>query len=1267
MKKKEHKQKYWKKVTVAAALAGAVVVNTCPSVLYAAEPSYGTNTSDKADAAKAAEQQLESYANPVVQEYTATSDEMWAMTPDSRLVILANQENTSNERLAEVVKLINSEFMDKEIVSSSPFAMVYGQETDVTAADVLITVDKENPICEESDSDEAYRIDIDENGVRLVGASENAVMYGLRTIQNMMITNNGLVYGTIIDYPDMAERRLHVDCARKYISKDWFIREIREMSYLKLNTLQIHFSENLGFRIECETDPSIVSDQYLTKDEIREILAEAKKYGINVIPSFDSPGHVDQILKAHPEYGQVSNDGSHFASGLDVTNPEAIQYIYSLYEEYMELFEGCTDFHIGCDEYMEFDRAPFTTKYKSVLDDYAKKTLGADYTWKDTLATYINNLAEFVHDHGFTPRVFNDGLYYGENSYWETPQKVKMHDYIGVDFWSQMSWNSSISTLNTIVNKGHDTIYNFNASFFYYVLRNDMPTDGRPQHSFDVKDQDRNIYENWTPGKFQANTVADDSSFIKGVSMGIWCDNPNIVTEDVITEDISDELRSMASKSWNTQSNSIIGFEDFQANYQKLGNAAGFEKGSVLPDSGEILTASSLGKVTLRYVSDTGKVLKNDVVKYGTIGEEYTFEAEDIYGYKLTSDSSVSGTYEKDGDTHTFVYTLDVDKSDLQSEIDSALSEDAYIAETYTEYKVALAAAKEVAEREDSEQTEVDDALKAVLDAKAKTVPLSRFALYIETAYMLTNDGYTSGYPEYTQAVTDAKEVLYNTEATTEMLMEALDSIQAAKDQLMKADGNTPNVTASLGYYTTYSYAKMLDGDLSTKCWFNGDQAAGDDFTFEFPQTVNMSKVQIIQPADVGADVIDGADVQISTDGSEWTTVGHLDSSSLDTSFSFETTPVKYVRFLLTESKKNWYQVSEVKFTYEQIPEDNTLRDLIETAKNVDITGKDPAAVSAFVNVLIDAQKAYASGVQDTEDIQNRLQAAMDALNTPVEVEEVSTSILEYALSLADKADTTGVITSVVDKFESLKAQAEDLLARVENGDKTVTQAMVDTTWQDLIKSMQYLSFKQGDKTDLIKVIELAESLDLSKYLLDGQDAFNTALKEAIATRDNGDSMQEEVNSSWKTLLDAMAQLRLKPNKDALRVLIASAEGLSLAGVPEKEVATFRAALATAKNVYADEQATEKEVTLAADELNSAISLIQASTNGSAANSTSTDSSSTTTKTEADNSSTTANAVSTAKSAKTGDTSTVAGMAALAALAGSLAAATMRRRKKSEE
>ena len=82
-----------------------------------------------------------------------------------------------------------------------------------------------------------------------------------------------------------------------------------------------------------------------------------------------------------------------------------------------------------------------------------------------------------------------------------------MHDYIGVDFWSQMSWNWDIAKLQTFIDKGHDTIYNFNASFFYYVLRNDKPNDGREQHSFDNLNADKKIFDEWTPGKFQQNTT----------------------------------------------------------------------------------------------------------------------------------------------------------------------------------------------------------------------------------------------------------------------------------------------------------------------------------------------------------------------------------------------------------------------------------------------------------------------------------------------------------------------------------------------------------------------------------------------------------------------------------------------------------------------------------------------------------------------------------------------------------------------------------------
>lgn len=933
---------------------------------------------------------LATLVNPVVQQYTVDdAQKAWVMSPSTRLAVLATPENVQNTRLTEVVKLVNAEFAAKNVVSSTPFTMVYANQQDLTSADVLIELDTNNPICDQSNSSEAYRIDIGADGVVITAASENAVMYALRTIQNYMVANHGLPYGSIVDYPDVAERRLFVDCGRKYFSKDWFIQTIREMSFLKMNTLQMHFSENLGFRIECETDPAIVSDEYLTKAEVREILAEAQKYGVKVIPSIDSPGHVDQILRAHPEYGQINNKGEHYKSGLDVTNPDAVAYMYSLYDEYMELFAGCTDFHIGGDEYMEFDRAPFTTEYKSVLDDYAKQTIGSNAQWKDVLAKYLNDLAAYVQSKGFQPRVWNDGLYYGENgAYGETPQIIDMHKYIGIDFWSQMGWNQAIANLQTFIDKGHTNIYNVNASFFYYVLRNDMPTDGREQHSFDVLNQDKNIFENWTPGQFQSNTIDDNHPYIRGVAMAIWCDNPDLCGEDVVTSDIADEMRALASKSWNTQSNATIDFAQFQKNYQVLGNVAGFQMGSTLPDPGQFQNTESLGVVTLKYVSDTGKELMTDVLQYGTLGSAYTFQAEDIYGYKLVSDATVSGTYTKQGATHTFTYTLNTDKAALGRELENALNPSDYIALTFAPYQSARDAAQKVYDQEDSEQLAVDEALALLTQAKEQAVLLRNFALYVETQFPLADVGYESGYAEYKAAVEAAREVLYTQGDDAQAVSDALASINAAKQALTLPQGNVPTITATDAYYDNFNYANMLDGSLDTKCWFNKDQVQGKEIMFSFPRKVNMSQIRVVQPNDVGADILAGADVQISTDLTSWTTVGHLDETTPDASFAFDQTAVQYVRLLLTADKANWYQISEVLFTFQEIPPDTTMKDIIAEAEAIDVSGLTADSVNAMIEALLDVQKLYAAGNTDSQeamDAVERLSAAIQGLTVQPE------------------------------------------------------------------------------------------------------------------------------------------------------------------------------------------------------------------------------------------------------------------------------------------
>ena len=258
-----------------------------------------------------------------------------------------------------------------------------------------------------------------------------------------------------------------------------------------------------------------------------------------------------------------------------------------------------------------------------------------------------------------------------------------------------------------------------------------------------------------------------------------------------------------------------------------------------------------------------------------------------------------------------------------------------------------------------------------------------------------------------------------------------------------------------------------------------------------------------------------------------------------------------------------------------------------------------PESAEAFQAAYDAAKTVFENAEASQEEVDNIVEVLQKAIDGLELAKEISTAVLEYALALAETADTEGVLDSVAEVFNNAKASAQNILERVQAGDASVTQDMVDESWQNLIKAMQYLSFKQGDKTDLQKVIDLANSLDLSQYLNEGQQAFNDALTAAEAVLADGNAMQDEVDQAWKALLKAMSELRLKPSKDALEDLIASAEGLNTEGADEETVAVFRSALARAMSVLEDDQATEAEVASAEKELQSAIDLMLASTDGS--------------------------------------------------------------------
>ena len=201
----------------------------------------------------------------------------------------------------------------------------------------------------------------------------------------------------------------------------------------------------------------------------------------------------------------------------------------------------------------------------------------------------------------------------------------------------------------------------------------------------------------------------------------------------------------------------------------------------------------------------------------------------------------------------------------------------------------------------------------------------------------------------------------------------------------------------------------------------------------------------------------------------------------------------------------------------------------------------------------------------------------------------VSTAVLEYAIELAKDADLTDVVPAVAEKFNAALANAEEIVEKVKAGDTSITQEMVDESWQELINIMQYLSFKQGDKTNLNKVIEMAESLDLSKYLEEGKDRFAKALDSARTVSADENALAADVESAWQELLSAMGNLRLIPDKSLLEDLISQAQSIDTAAYTEESVQPFSAALAQAIAVYDDSQADADEVEKAETELKAAM------------------------------------------------------------------------------
>lgn len=229
---------------------------------------------------------------------------------------------------------------------------------------------------------EAYRLTIKGKTAVVEALTEEGAFRGKSTFEYMkkMSPDGRLASCVVFDYPRLRHRGLMFDISRHFRDKNFILKQLELMASIKMNVLHLHLTDDAGWRIQIDKYPKLTKmaawrdkalwkdwnetghnyakegepeafGGYLTKDDVREILAFAAERHITIIPEIELPGHSLEVTKAYTETACLDSTGSSpvFTSDLCPGSDFALQMFKDILDEVIELFPS-EFIHIGGDE-----------------------------------------------------------------------------------------------------------------------------------------------------------------------------------------------------------------------------------------------------------------------------------------------------------------------------------------------------------------------------------------------------------------------------------------------------------------------------------------------------------------------------------------------------------------------------------------------------------------------------------------------------------------------------------------------------------------------------------------------------------------------------------------------------------------------------------------------------------------------------------------------------------------------------------------------------
>ncbi len=416
----------------------------------------------------------------------------------------------------------------------------------VTGLDLKVATDKKPHTRDLFLSDQGAPVEVGSEGyvleigdrVELRGGSSAGVFYGTQTVLQILRSTPGhrtLPRGEARDWPRFRERGYLLDVGRKYWSPDYIVQTIREMSYLKLNTLQLHFSDDNAFRLVSDSFPYLAAPQAYTKGDIARFEAAARRYHVTIIPEIEMPAHAGAILKVRPDFAL---NCLNFNTTLDVTNPEVREFTAALIREFAPLFSG-PEFHIATDEYpgqVNLDRCP-------TLVDYAQQHgLGST---ADIFVSFINEMNSVVRSLGKRTVIWN---------WWDVNKNptIAPDTNIKVETWtSPATGQNEDFGPQRYLDKGYEVVAS-PGDILYVTPGSRLLPDPRF------------IYEDWTP---------QEDPHLWGYQISVWADNAINQTESAFDAYLRRPREAFADRVWGGPRRGTVA--DLFARADAIGTPAG--------------------------------------------------------------------------------------------------------------------------------------------------------------------------------------------------------------------------------------------------------------------------------------------------------------------------------------------------------------------------------------------------------------------------------------------------------------------------------------------------------------------------------------------------------------------------------------------------------------------------------------------------------------------------------------------------------------------